>query len=50
MKTKKEILLLYEEYKKKLELYNNKEKYNVNYITEKAEIKDILKLLEDILE
>ena len=50
MKTKKEILELYEKYKQKLELYNRKrEKYENDYLTERAEIKDILKLLEKIL-
>ena len=50
MKTRGEILKLYEKYKQKLELYNSKrERYENDYLTERAELKDILKLLENIL-
>ena len=46
-----EVLELYEEYKNKLKYYENlKNEEKMGYVSEKAEVLDILSLLEYILE
>jgi len=50
MKSKIEILDIYNFYKNKLIKYEGRDENDIGYISEKEEVKDILKLLEDILE
>ena len=51
MKNRMEILEIYEEYKNKLKYYENlKDTEKMGYVSEKAEVLDILSLLEYILE
>ena len=50
MKNKMEVLEIYNFYKKKLSEYEGKDLNDIGYISEKEEVKDILKLLESILE
>ena len=50
MKNKIQILDLYNFYKNKLNEYEDRDENDIGYISEKEEVKDILKLLENILE
>jgi len=50
MKNKMQILDIYNFYKNKLKEYEGKDLNDIGYISEKEEVKDILKLLESILE
>ena len=45
-----QVLELYNFYKNKLDKYNGKDELEMGYVTEKAVVVQILKLLEDILE
>jgi len=50
MKNKMQILEIYNFYKNKLNEYQDKDENDIGYVSEKTEIVDILKLLENILE
>ena len=50
MKNRLQILELYKFYKNKLDKYKDRNDNEIGYVTEKQEVIDILKLLEDILE
>ena len=50
MKNKIQILDIYNFYKNKLNEYQDRDENDIGYVSEKEEVKDILKLLENILE
>jgi len=50
MKNKMQILDIYNFYKNKLNEYQDRDENDIGYVSEKEEVKDILKLLENILE